>query len=230
METATAYASQSEMLKYKIRLASPRLQEQLNLFWNHPRFPEIYREHLIRLYYSVSASIPLLKCALERARALSETCPVAAALVPYLSEHIVEEQDHDEWLLEDIEELGIPREKVTSQIPPTAVASLIGSQYYYIKHAHPVSVIAYLAVVEGNPPKKEALDDITLKKGIPKKALRTLYKHAELDIIHSKELWILIDDLPLVPWHTILLGVNAILVTDQIASRMEEILASVSRE
>ena len=126
--------------------------------------------------------------------------------------------------------LGIPREKVTSQIPPTVVASLIGSQYYYIKHAHPVSVIAYLAVVEGNPPKKAALDDITLKKGIPKKALRTLYKHAELDIVHSKELWALIDDLPLVPWHTILLGINAILVTDQIASRMEEVLASVSRE
>ncbi len=228
METATAHTSHSEVLKYKIRLARPREQKQLNLFWHHPKFAEVYREHLIRLYYSVSASIPLLECALSRARVLSDTCPVAAALVPYLSEHIVEEQDHDEWLLEDIEELGIPRDKVTSQIPPTVVASLIGSQYYYIKHAHPVSVIAYLAIVEGEPPKKEALDDIALNKGVPKKALRTLYLHAEMDIVHSQELWTLIDDFPLLPWHTTLLGINAILVTDQLASIMEEVLASVS--
>ena len=226
METATTKTPHSRVLKSKIRMVNPRLNEQLDRFWNHSNFSEVFVNHLFRLYHSVKASAQLLEGALERSKFLSPTCPVAAALVVYFAEHVQEEKGHDEWLLDDMELLGIKRGNVTSQIPPTDVAALIGSQYYYMRHTHPVSLLAYLAIIEGNPPRQENLDFIESKTDIPKAALRSFYKHAELDIVHSAELWALIDSLPLTPWHSSLLGLNAMLVVEQIAVSMENLLAS----
>jgi hypothetical protein len=220
----------SELLKSKIRLVDPRLQEQLSLFWEHPRFPEVFKQHLQRLYHAVHASVPMMQCALEKSRQLAPNCPIATALVPYFSEHIEEEKQHDVWLLQDMEVLGVPPDQITEQIPPTVVATLIGTQYYYINHTHPITMIGYLAVVEGNPPRAETLDQIVAKTSIPKEALRSFYKHAELDIHHSDELWQLLDDLPLTTWHNTLLGLNVMLVTDQLANMLEELLAEISNE
>lgn len=230
MEAAPAIESNSDLLKAKIRLVDPRLREQLHSLWHHPRFSELFREHLFRLYHTVKASVPLLERSLERAQQMSSDCPVAATLEPYLERHIVEEKDHDEWLLDDLEEFGISRESVTSQIPPTVVATLIGAQYYYINHTHPVTVIAYLAVVEGNPPKTKDLDHVVATTDIPRAALRTFYKHADLDIRHGAEIWELIDNFPLTSWHHSLLGLSAMLCTELIAASLEEILAQANHK
>ncbi len=221
--------SHSQELKSKIRLADPRLQEQLGLFWDHPSFRAVFAEHLVGLYFAVNASIPLLQCALERSRKLAAECPVAAGLIPYFTGHIDEEQYHDEWLLEDIETLGMARSSVTSRIPPPDVAAMIGTQYYYIHHAHPLSMLAYLAVIEGSPPRREELDRVAARMTVPKTSLRSFYKHAEFDIGHSEELWHLIDHLPLEPWHQTLLGLNVIVVTDQLAVIMENVLAAAGQ-
>lgn len=225
-----ASVANSELLKSKIDLVDPRLQEQLSLFWEHPRFADVFEQHLYRLYHAVHASVPLMQCAFERSRQLSSDCPVAAALVPYFSDHIEEEKDHDVWLLQDMEVLGVPRDQITEQIPPTVVATLIGTQYYYINHTHPITMIGYLAVVEGNPPRAEVLDQIVATTSIPKNALRSFYKHAEMDIHHSDEVWRLLDDLPLTTWHNTLLGMNAMLVTDQLASMLQDVLAEVDND
>jgi hypothetical protein len=222
--------SHSHVLRSKIRLIQPRLQEQQSLFWNHPQFEKIFVRHLTKLYYNVSASIPLLKNARQRAQELSSTCPVAAALEPYFAEHIVEEHNHDQWLLEDLELLGVTRDSIISAIPPTDVALIVGSQYYYINHAHPVAMMAYLAVIEGSPPNVETLNHVVASNSIPKKALRSLYKHAEIDKLHSEELWRLIDDLPLLPWHAALLGTNAFLVIEQIACFHENLFTAFNNE
>lgn len=221
--------SHSQRLKSKIRLADPRLQEQLALFWDHANFTAVFAEHLAKLYFAVNASIPLLECALEQSNTLSKACPVAAGLIPYLTEHIEEEQYHDEWLLDDIETLGIDRTSVTARMTPPDVAAMIGTQYYYIKHVHPVSMLAYLAVIEGSPPRREELDRVAATQAVPKASLRSFYKHAEFDIGHSEELWSLIDRLPLEPWHETLLGLNVMVVTDQLATSMEDVLASAEK-
>lgn len=225
-----AKSSNSELLKSKIHLVDPRLQEQLGLFWDHPRFADIFERHLHRLYHAVHASVPLMERARERACQLSSSCPVAAALVPYFSSHIEEEKDHDVWLLEDMEVLGIQRDRVTEQIPPAAVVILIGTQYYYINHAHPITLIGYLAVVEGNPPRTEILDQIASSTAIPKKALRAFYKHAEIDIHHRDGIWQLLDDLPLTSWHNTLLGMNVMVATDHIANMLEDVLAEADND
>lgn len=183
--------------------------------------------HLARIYFNVNASKPLLENALYRARELSEECPVAEKLVPYFEKHIVEEEGHDDWILDDLGVLGVRREDVTSRIPPVDTATLTGSQYYYINHAHPVAVTSYQAVVEGSPPRKEFLDQIVERTHISRDALGSFYKHADIDLHHREDLWNLLDSLPLQPWHTTLLGINAMLVTEQLAGFLESLLASV---
>lgn len=230
MESAIVDQSHSDLLRAKIRLAAPRLDEQLSLFWNHSQFEAVFLQHLIKLYYCVNSSVPLLTSARQRSQELAQSCSVAAALAPYFREHIIEEHDHDVWLLEDIEVLGVSRADVTSRIPPSDVATLIGCQHYYIQHGHPLAMMAYLAVVEGNPPTVEGLDQLLVNTTIPKAALRSFYKHAEIDIGHSEEIWNLIDSLPLQPWHISLLGISAMLATEHIACLMENLLSSFDNE
>lgn len=222
--------SHSEILRAKIGLAEPRLQDTAARFWNHPQLESVFKKHLLRLYFTITASKPLLEAALQRSRELSDDCPVAAKLVPYLAEHIIEEEGHDEWVLDDLEVLGVSRAEVRATIPPADAATLTGSQYYYIQHSHPVAVTAYQAVVEGSPPRKEFLDSIVARTAIPKGAFGSLYKHAIIDQQHGKALWALLDSLPLEPWHSTLLGVNALLITEQIAGFMETVLATADAE
>lgn len=228
MQEARVLRTHSDILRGKISMVAPRIQEPLSRFWGHPRFEEVYPRHLELLYHSVHASVPLLEAALNRSKQMEQECPVAKAIVPYLVRHIEEERGHDEWLLDDLEVLGQSRDSIKAKIPPTVVATQIGSQYYYINHVHPLAAIAYLAVVEGYPPQRSELDRIMVNTSIPEKAFRSFYKHADIDIFHSQELWDLIDSLPLLPRHTSLLGIDAMLVTEQNASILEYLLQEFS--
>jgi hypothetical protein len=216
----------SDALKLKIRLAEQQLIDPLTRFRNHPRFVLVFREFLFYLHCGVSTSVPLMQTALKRCDELAAECPVAGALVPYYTKHIDEERHHDEWLLDDMMLLGLDRQDVITRVQPPDVASMIGAQYYWINHAHPVALLAYLAVVEGNPITVDALDEIVSTKAVPKAALATFYMHARLDVHHSAELWEMLDSLPLTRRHVVLLGVNAMLVANHMARIIDNVVRS----
>jgi hypothetical protein len=216
----------SALLRAKIELAQPRIQGTAQRFWRHERVEEVFTRHLQNLYFTVSSSRPLLEHALQRSRSLEDDA-VAAALVPYFEEHIEEEAGHDEWVLDDLEVLGVSREVAKRRIPPPAVATLTGSQYYYIDKVHPLALIAYQAVVEGYPPRVEFLDGIVARTRIPKAALGSFYKHAEIDKHHGRALWAMLDGLPLNAHHVSLLGMNALMCCELIAALMESTLDAV---
>lgn len=215
--------SHSALLRAKIELVEPHLQATAQRFWRHPRIKDVFARHLQNLYFTVSSSVPLLEHAVRRSKELRDDS-VAQALIPYLQEHVQEETGHDEWVLEDLEVLGVSRDRATRRVPPPAVAVLTGSQHYYIEKTHPVSLIAYQAVVEGKPPRVEFLDTVVSRTGLPKEALRSFYRHAEIDRHHGKKLWAVLDALPLTEEHNSLLGVNAMLCSELIASLMESTL------
>ena len=218
--------SHSALLRAKIELVEPRLQSAAQRFWRHPRITEVFTRHLQNLYFTVSSSVPLLEHALRRSKQLDGD-DVARALAPYLEEHIAEETGHEEWVLDDLEVLGVDRINASQRVPPPAVAVLTGSQHYYIDQTHPVALTAYQAVVEGNPPRVEFLDAITSRTGLPREALGSFYKHAEIDKHHGRKLWTLLDELPLTAEHNSLLGMNAMLCSDLIAKLMESTLDAV---
>lgn len=167
--------------------------------------------------------MPLTEAALARARELDND-PLAAPLASYLKEHVGEEVGHDETLLGDLELLGLDRATVLAQMPPPPVAGLVGSQYYWIHHYHPVAFLGYVALMEGYPPTLELIDELVERSGHPRAAFRTYVEHAELDPGHRDHLDRTIDSLPLDASHEVAIGISAIATAALAASSLEELL------
>lgn len=213
----------SQLLRRKIHLVEPRLSRVAQVFWTHPRLTELYPEFLILVHTMIRASVPMMRAAAAAARRLPDD-PVAEPLAAYYEQHAREETDHDEWLLDDLEALGHRRDEVLSRLPSATVAALVGSYYYWIHHVHPAAFLAYLAVLEGNPPEVEQLEDVRRRTGLPREAFRTLLKHAQLDPHHRDDLNDTLDALELTPALHALLGVAAFHTVESVAEAMEEVL------
>jgi hypothetical protein len=167
--------------------------------------------------------VPLTETALARSRELDDR--LAAPLARYLEEHVDEELGHDETLLGDLELLGIDRATVLGRIPSPAVAALVGGQYYWILHYHPVAFLGFVALMEGYPPTPELIDELVERTGYPRAAFRTYVEHAELDPGHRDHLDRTIDALPLDESHEVAMGTSAIATAALAASSLEELLA-----
>jgi len=144
--------SNSMALRVKIELLLPELMATGAAITSGPDVRTHYPEYLFTIHCMIRASVPLMQAALVRALALGSGDPVAAALADYLTHHIPEEKHHDDWLLDDLEELGFDRAATLQRIPSAAVAAVVGSQYYWVHHYHPVALLGYIAVLEGYPP------------------------------------------------------------------------------
>jgi hypothetical protein len=210
MAACPGCTASSSVLRLKIALALPPLVAAQRRLDQH-RDPAAAWLAFLRVGHgSIRASVPLLEMARDRARDLSATDPVAAGLVDYLREHAEEERGHDEWLLQDLQSVGVASAELLSRAPSGAVAALVGAQYYWVLHYHPVCVLGYLMVIEGNPPDRRRLHDLRSRSGLPASAFRTMLEHADLDINHAAELADLLDQLPLSPNHNEALGLSAI--------------------
>ncbi len=153
--------------------------------------------------------------------------PVADGLADYLDRHIEEELGHDEWVLEDLEVLGVDRASVLSRVPSPAVARMIGSQYYWALHYHPVAVLGYMSVTEGYPTSPRLIERLIESTGLPRRAFRTLIEHAELDTDHGDELDRVVDSLPLSRELEEVVALSAMSSVDLMARCIEEVCDAV---
>jgi len=212
------------LLQRKIGWAYPRLARASEAFWRHPSLADLYLDYLHSLHGLMRASVPLMEAALNRSHERAPSDPVAASLVDYFTRHIPEELGHDLWVLEDLEALGIDRAEAVRRIPSPGIAAAIGSQYYWIHHVHPIGLLGYVAVVEGNPPSPESLEEIVSGSGLPAEAFQTLFKHARLDPLHRDELFAFLDTLPLEPEDAALLGVSALSTVGALSAVFETLM------
>jgi hypothetical protein len=208
----------SRRLRQQIEWVLPELTAATAAVVMHPHLWELYPEFLITVHQMIRATVPLMRTALRRCRELEDTDPVAAAMVPYLAQHIKEELHHDDWLLEDLEFLGVPRADVLQRLPSPTVASLIGAHYYWIHHHHPVAKLGQIAVMEGYPPTVELIDLLAARTGYPRPAFRTLEKHCHLDANHRDDFDQALDRMPLREEHHAILETSA-LHTVRLATR-----------
>ena len=131
---------------------------------------------------------------------------------------------HDETLLGDLQLLGRRREAVLERMPWPSVASLVGAQYYWILHHHPVAFLGYVGVMEGYPPSEDLVSTLVERTGFPREAFRTFAEHGELDPGHRDHLDRTLDALPLTERHEQVIGAAAI-ATVALATRvLEELL------
>lgn len=205
--------SNSQKLRRKVALVLPKLLMTSDELWNHPCLAELYPEYLFTTHCMVRATVPLMETALTRVRRLTPQDPVAAEFAYYLEKHIREEQ-HDHWVLEDLETLGQERTTILRRQPPAAVAAMVGTQYYWIFHYHPIALIGYMEVMEGYPPAIEQIENLIERTGYSRAAFRTLLRHARLDLHHCKELHEMLDSLPLSPEQEVLISLSALQTID----------------
>jgi heme oxygenase-like protein len=217
-------ASAGERLRLKIGLVLPVLVDAGDRLIAHARVRELYPEYLFASHCVIRASVPLMEAGVAEATTRADSDPVAAAVATYLEHHIPEELDHDAWLLDDLEVLGRPREEVLARLPSATVASLVGAQYYWMLHYHPVAVLGYIGVLEGHPPSPQMIDELEARTGYPREAFRTVAAHAELDPSHGDELFELIDSLALTREQAGVMGLSAMHTVDLYARALEEIL------
>lgn len=190
----------------------------------HSRIAELWPEYLVTQHAIIRATVPLMETAAERARELAHDDPVAAGVASYLERHSDEERDHDEWLLDDIELLGIDRSAALGRLPSASVASLVGCQYYWALHYHPLALLGYISLMEGYPPTADLVEDLIIRTGYPREAFRTFAEHGELDPHHREELDEAINSLPLTAQHEALLGLSAMSSVGFLARSIEEVL------
>lgn len=173
----------------------------------HQRLREIWPEYLVLQHQIIRATVPLTEAALARARELSDS--LREPLAAYLERHVDEELNHDEGLLDDLENLGLGRAEALGRMPPAAVATLVGSQYYWIHHHHPVAFLGYVALMEGYPPTPELIETLAARTGYPREAFRTFEQHADLDPGHRDHLDRTLDELPLDTEHEAMIVTSA---------------------
>lgn len=214
---------ESDYLRRKIGLLLPELVSAGRRLVTHPRIRELYPEYLLAMHGVIRASVPLMEAARTRAEG-QDSDPVSAQLASYLTQHVPEERDHDEWLLDDLELLGRDRASVLRKPPSPTIASLVGAQYYWIFHYHPVALLGYIAVLEGYPPSTALIEEFMTKTGYHADAFRTMSKHAELDPGHAQELDETLDRLPLTREQSAVMGLSAIHTVHTLIRMVDEII------
>jgi Iron-containing redox enzyme len=214
-------------LQRKLELAYPAFGAVAEQLWTSPRVADVYPEYLCTMHTIVRTSVPLMEAALERAWLLAPEDEVAAGVATYLKRHVHEEVGHDRWILEDLEAAGADPQEPLRRVPSRRVASVVGAQYYWLRHYHPVSLLGHIAVMEGFPPTPAFAERLRERTGYPEDAFRAIARHAKLDIGHRKELYEAIDHLPLTAEHEDIIGLSGLHTVAGLIDVFEEVLERV---
>ncbi|MCF3182342.1 iron-containing redox enzyme family protein [Streptomyces polychromogenes] len=212
-------ASPSLALRTKLAPTAAVLRAATAGLWRPEGLRQRYPRYLAAMYPLVRASVPLLERAAERCAEVDD--PAARSLAAYYRRHAEEERDHDTWLLEDLAAAGAG----PSAVPHPVVVELAGAQYYRVEHQHPVALLGYVAVLEGNAPGPRLADRLAEVTGLPDAAFRTLREHAALDGGHLDDLHRVLDALAPPPDRQTAVSVSA-LHTAHLLTRLFHSLAA----
>lgn len=172
----------------------------------------------------IRSSVSLINGAADAALRRADRDPVCRKIAEYYRMHALEETHHDDWLLDDLVAMGGDRGEILARMPSAEVASLVGAQYYWALHVHPVSLFGYLAVLEGNPSSLKQLEKIRSAHKLPVEGFRTMVKHARLDPHHRDEMFAQLDELPLTEGQSELVALSAFHAIEHLTLALEEIL------
>ncbi|MFI6318902.1 iron-containing redox enzyme family protein [Nonomuraea sp. NPDC050556] len=210
----------SRRLQAKVGLAMPLLLTRTAAMWSEPT-PALYRAWLAALHGMVCATVPLVLDATTACLARDDC--LSRELAAYLAHHVHDEYGHDQDVLDDYARAGgdVDELLLGTQLPE--VAAVVGCQYYWIRHAHPVALLGHIAVLEGHPPPAGLAPHLARRTGLPYDAFRTLTRHATLDRAHREELWRAIDALPLTPAAEELIGLSALTTIQGLAHLVDTV-------
>jgi hypothetical protein len=153
------------------------------------------RRWLAMQYVAINSTLPLLRFALQHLETVQKD-QFTQTLRDYYHLKLQDEADHDDWIVSDLERLGVTKEALQRWLPPAAMTAMLGSQYYLIAHYHPGAYLGYIGLVEGFSPSTEQIRNLIVESKAPEEAFSTYKIHAELDVEHRKEFKRVLDAVP----------------------------------
>jgi len=151
---------------------------------------ERYRKLLLELYHVVWHFNPVSAAAASRV-------PDTHRQVRYfLYEHMQEESGHEEWVLNDLEAVGVERGRVADASPSIHVLALNGYNYWAADRRNPNSVLGMLYALEViasvyGGPFSNAIRDSLLLEG--ERGVSFISSHATMDTEHMADLRTLLN-------------------------------------
>ena len=229
MATPAHSLPNSAIIRAKISLFGRRLGHTAYTFWNCPDFPSRYREYIFQSHSIIRASVPLMQAAERACSSPRHTGdPVLERFAHYLHRHIPEETGHHEWILDDGEAMGIERSAILARLPKESATELVGVQYYWIEHYHPIALAGYIATMEGDPPSIDFIEDVARRNHLPLNCFTSFLYHARIDFEHRRELDEALDALPLTADHLALIGLSSLRTIRMMTEIMDDIVGSGS--
>ena len=150
-----------------------------------------YLAFLGEAYHHVKHTVPLLGACRAALPERNGWMSVA------LAEYIVEEQGHDEWILDDIAACGVDAEAVRHGRPSAATELMVAYAYDSIARGNPLSFFGMVHVLAGSSVALalNAADAIQKPLGLPDSAFSYLRSHGTLDLHHTAEFELLMDNI-----------------------------------
>jgi pyrroloquinoline quinone (PQQ) biosynthesis protein C len=177
------------MLPFFAQLVT-RTDEARREFENHPVVLDAvangltlarYRRLLLELYHVVWHFNPI--CAAAASRVGDEQ----RAIRYFLYEHMHEESGHEEWVINDLEAMGIARSEAEAAPPSPFIATLCGYNYWSADRRHPCSALGMMYALEViasvyGGPFASALRESLLLEG--DRGVSFISSHATMDTEH----------------------------------------------
>jgi len=189
------------MLSYFAELVT-RTDEDRRAFEAHPvvvdavahGMPvERYRALLLELYHVVWHFNPVCAAAASR---LDDR---AQAIRHFLYEHMQEEKGHEDWVLNDLDAVGVAPEASRAHTPSAHTLALNGYNYWAADRRHACSVLGMLYALEViasvyGGPFAAAIRESLLLEG--NRGVSFIDSHATMDAQHMAELRKILNQLP----------------------------------
>ena len=153
---------------------------------------ERYRALLLELYHVVWHFNPT--CAAAACRVSDQHRQVRY----FLYDHMHEEKGHEEWVLNDLEVVGVSNQQVRSYKPTLTMLGLNGYNYWSAEHRHPCSVLGMIYALEVvasvyGGPMTTSISEALLLEG--DNGITFISSHATMDAEHLAELRVVLDQI-----------------------------------
>jgi pyrroloquinoline quinone (PQQ) biosynthesis protein C len=170
--------------------ASVRVNPLVGRFVNGQVTQDEYVAFLQQAYHYVKATNPNLSAAAASLR--RDYGDAKTVLADRLAEHAREEKGHHTWILDDLEALGEPRQKIDSVTICPAIQAYLAYFHHIANSRHAAGFFGQAYVLEGGAVSSSSvlLPALTERSSIPniRQAVKFIKLHGVVDIAHLDEL------------------------------------------
>lgn len=144
---------------------------------------QTYQAFLVEAFHHVRHTVPLLMACGSRLPERLEW--LREAIVHYIDEEV----GHQEWILNDLQQLGVDKEQVRHGKPSLATELMVSYAYDTVARGNPVGLFGMVYALEktSSTIATYAAGQIAGALDLPAKAMSYMVSHGSLDVTHMQD-------------------------------------------